>query len=122
MKNKLVAYVPPLVILLLFVLIMNGSYIYVAWAPGAARVQRQIIVTEQAVTHEQWEAAAQGCEELRTGWRQALFCLQFSAEKDQLESIEITLARLRAFIASRDQTLALAEITELNEHWDHLNN
>ncbi|MDO4540577.1 MAG: DUF4363 family protein [Syntrophomonadaceae bacterium] len=121
MKNKVAAYVLPVVMLALFVLIMNSSNLYIAWGEAPSRVEQQMGAVEDAIEYEQWENAAKGCEELRACWRQALTGLQFSMEKDQAELIEAKLARLSAFIASSDRVHAQAEISELREHWNNLN-
>jgi hypothetical protein len=47
--------------------------------------------------------------------------IQFAVEKDELMAININLSRLKAFIMTKDKNAALAELYEMWEHWNNLN-
>ena len=44
-----------------------------------------------------------------------------SVEKNEINAIDVNLARLKSCVTSRDNTQALLELNEAREHWHDLN-
>ena len=47
--------------------------------------------------------------------------IQYSVEKDEINAINLNLARIKAYIALREGDEAYVELIEAMEHWENLN-
>lgn len=119
--RKIIHISIPVVTLIVFVLIMlSGSYF-----------KKQVIGTEQDfiahietiksnVEKSQWEEAMKNTYILDDTWQEIIKKIQFSEERDQMNNIDINIARLKGAINANDKTNALLELAEAKMHWKNV--
>lgn len=120
--QKLFYYLIALAILIAFVAIMNsGDYLR---KPFSSHDNVALCVNnmEKHILNENWEEVNNDYKELKKAWGIVVKRIQFSVEKDEINYIKINMARLGAYIKVEDKAEALAELYELEEHWNNLNN
>ncbi|HZK44478.1 MAG TPA: DUF4363 family protein [Syntrophomonadaceae bacterium] len=76
---------------------------------------------DQNILEENWDEAEHNYIQLKKAWDEIVKKIQFSVEKDEINYININIARLNAYIKVEDDDGALAELYELEEHWNNLN-
>lgn len=119
--NKTWYYVIVGAILILFIALMNsGNYLRKPMT-GSDDVAFYLEQVENKVNQSKWEEAQQDDSRLNRAWKQIIPRIQFSVEKDEINAINVSLARLSSYIGSRDKTEARAELREAREHWASLN-
>lgn len=74
----------------------------------------------KAVTEDNWALAEQNTGDLETAWKAVIKRVQFSSERDEINAISVSIARLKAAITAEDKTSALLELNEAGQHWDDL--
>ncbi len=118
--RKFLVVTIPIVTLTLFVLIMiSGNYL--KRPIGQNDDVPQLIQTViEDVDHENWEIADQNREKLNNAWNKVVRRVQFSSERDEINALGASLARLRGAIMAEDKVSALLELNEAYEHWDAL--
>lgn len=73
------------------------------------------------IAGQDWQQAADSFQYLDSAWRTVVPRIQFSVEKDEINAINVNLARLKAYIQFQDQKNSAAELSEAREHWMNLN-
>lgn len=119
--RKFWMYTIPALVLVGFMLFMNsGDYLK---KPMSANddVPYHLKQLETDVMREDWQAAGQDLDQLNQAWSQVRARIQFSVEKDEVQNINVGLARLEGYLAAEDQSNSLAEISEIREHWININ-
>lgn len=74
----------------------------------------------KAVTSDEWTLAEQDTSELETAWKAIVKWVQFSSERDEINALNISIARLKSSISSKDKILSLMELSETRQHWEDL--
>jgi hypothetical protein len=120
--RKLVAYVIPIVTLVIFVFIMQGGYYYISSMADKNTIPNYIERIEVDIKTARWENAREDLDSLNSTWKKAVPKVQFHAEMDAIDGIKENLARLSGSIDAEDLGLALVELRELAEHWENLKN
>lgn len=101
--------------LLFFVAVMNsGSFL----ARGLSDDFRDM---RHSLQSEEWKQAEINCQDLMLAWRNTVARIQFSVEKDEINAINVNLARMKAHIELRQNNEAYVELLEAMEHWENLN-
>jgi len=119
--RKLLFYLIPILSLAMFFAIMNGGII-LKNSIGERdhhfiKYHNDII---NSVKDEQWEQAISDSEKLKAAWKKKIPWIQFSVERDQINGIDVSLARLKGYLEAKDKAGALAELYEAKRHWDDL--
>ncbi len=122
MKKILSYYVLPIAVLVVFILIMNSGNYLKAPRRASDDFAADLHRVQQQVKSSQWEYARETYPLLTAAWHEIIPRIQYSVEKDEINAINVNLARLQVFIDVHDKNSALAEINEVREHWTHLNN
>jgi len=119
--KKFLSYLLPIAVLVAFVIIMNsGDYLK---KPQGVNDDFESYASrlEQDLQTLAWKEAEQDFKRLYNAWNIIIPRIQFSVEKDEINHINVNLARLESFIKSRNTDLAHAELKEIKEHWQNLN-
>lgn len=74
----------------------------------------------KAVTSDEWTLAEQDTSELETAWKAIVKWVQFSSERDEINSLSVSIARIKSSISSKDKTSTLMELSEARQHWADL--
>jgi len=119
--RKIAYYLCVTFLLTFCVLIMNGG----------DYLKKQHSQTDDVVLHfdrlgsnlksEDWDKAAADYQNLKTAWQQITPRIQYSVEKDEMNAINVNLARIGAYIDLQEDDDAFAELSEAREHWNNLN-
>ncbi len=121
-KIKIIHYLIPISALLLFILVMQGGI----YRFGPQNVKNDIFiykkVLKQDIENSHWESAVDNLDSLEIAWGKLIPRIEFHAEKDAIDGIEMSMGRLRGFISAKDKGGSLAELEEINEHLDNLTN
>lgn len=119
---KSVGYYAVIVVLFaVFVFIMNGGDLLKK--PLGTQDDFVVYMDEvrENIAAGEWEQAISNNDNLNQAWKKIVPRIQFSVEKDEINAINVSLARLKGSIANRDKKPALVELYEIREHWDNLN-
>ncbi|MGI6422195.1 MAG: DUF4363 family protein [Syntrophomonadaceae bacterium] len=115
LMKKWAYYLIVSLVLIAFALLMNsGNY----WARPMSKPFSDL---EHSLQREDWEQAEKNCRYLMLSWRQVVPRIQYSVEKDEINAINLNLARIKAYIALREGDEAYVELIEAMEHWENLN-
>lgn len=120
--KKAIQYVLPIIVLALFIAVMQGGYFYLTPAAVRESIPRQTKVLEQDILSSRWDLASHDLARLQQTWKRTIPRIQLHAEKDAIDGININLGRLNGTIKAEDLGHALAELGEINEHWNNLTN
>ncbi|MDD3365008.1 MAG: DUF4363 family protein [Syntrophomonas sp.] len=120
--KKLASYVVPIVTLVIFVFIMQGGIYFVTSMTDKNDIPDYINQVENDIKNAHWDQAREDLDRLDSAWKKAVPKVQYHAEMDAIDGIKENLARLSGSIDAEDPGLALAELRELAEHWEHLKN
>ncbi len=120
--KRFVSYLIPIVSLVLFVFIMQGGYYYITSLTDKNAIPQHIELVKNDLKAERWDNAQENLDNLNLAWKKTIPSIQIHAEMNAIDSIKENIARLSGSIEAKDLGLALAELSELSEHWDNLKN
>jgi len=118
--KKLVTIALPVLAICLFILVMvSGSFLKRPLGqdddvPGSIERLKRIVLDES------WDQADIAADELIAAWEKVVLRVQFSAERDEINSLSDNLARLKGAVQARDKAGALMELYEAYRHWEDL--
>lgn len=115
-------YLTVVVVLSLFILLMQGGNYLKSPRGENDNVDARMQILEKQIAGQDWEQASDTFQSLNDAWRIIVPRIQFSVEKDEINAINVNLARLKAYIHFQDQKNSAAELSEAREHWINLNN
>src|SRR5690554_5249931 len=98
MGGKLWRKVVPIMALLLFLLVMTSDWWLKRPLGQDDDVQLYFQRVRDSVAREDFVQAAAEWEKLRAAWRLVAIRVQFSVERDQLQGLTVSLARLQGAI------------------------
>jgi multidrug efflux pump subunit AcrB len=64
--------------------------------------------------------AAAELSQVQAAWRKTIPKIQYSVERNELDSLDISLARLNGALQAKSRDAALVEIAEAERHWTEL--
>jgi hypothetical protein len=122
MKMKSLKYYAFVVLLFaVFIFIMNGGDLFKKPLGSEDNFMLYMNRLEDNISITEWQTASVNYEKLLRAWKKIIPRIQYSVEKDEINAIEVNLARLKSCITSQDKALALLELSEAREHWHNLN-
>jgi len=119
--KRFIAYLVPIIILVLFFVVMNaGIYLKQSINETDHHFLKYHKEIKRKVEEGNWEEAMKYADRLDNVWKKKIPIIQFSVERDQINGIDISLARLRGYIKAEDKAGCFAELYETEEHWNDL--
>lgn len=118
--TKTIYYCVALLVIACSVFIMTGGEIMKKSWYEADNVVGYADHLDTALKQQDWPQAQLEHAALSRAWKHVMPRIQFSVEKDEMNAINTNLARIQAYILCQDQTGALAETSELRDHWINL--
>lgn len=110
----------PVVALVFFVLIMlSGSILKNSFGKNDD-IPKSIQLITQDIESENWESASEKTESLSDAWKTIVKRIQVSSERDEINSFDTSIARLRGAIMAKDKSASFMELNEAYEHWEGL--
>lgn len=119
MRKFLVVSIP-IITLIFFVLIMLSGSILKNPLGNNDKFPFSINTIIEDVNAQHWEKAYEDTEKLDLTWNKIIKRVQFSSERDEINALSVSIARLKGAIIARDKASALMEINEAFEHWSGL--
>lgn len=119
MRKFLVIFIP-VAFLVISILIMLSGQFFKKPMGYSDNVPKHMDIITEAVTSDNWKLAGQNIDELETAWKSVTKRIQFSSERDEMNALSVSIARIKASISSRDKTASLMELSEAKQHWDDL--
>jgi len=110
----------PIVTLICFVLIMLSGSILKKPLGKDDNIPESIQLIIKDVESENWKDANDKTENLSKVWTKVVKRIQFSSERDEINSFDASIARLRGAIMAKDKSASFIELNEAYEHWDGL--
>ena len=104
-----------------FIFIMNSGDLFKKPLGSGDDFMLYMNHLEENISVNDWQTAGINYEKLHRAWKKIVPRIQYSVEKDEINAIDVNLARLESCITSQDKTLALLELNEAREHWHDLN-
>lgn len=119
--NKIIYYAIVVFIMVSFVGIMNsGNYLKKSFT-ATDDVPGYIDMLRDNLNTREWDKAETNYTALEKAWEEVVPRIQFSVEKDEMKDIYVNLARLEVYVDNQDSALAMSELNEIKQHWNHLN-
>lgn len=118
--RKFLVIAIPIATLALFVLIMLSGTILKQPLGKDDNIPESIQLIIKDIELENWDAANKKVEDLSNTWEKIVNRVQFSSERNQIDSFDINIARLRGAIIAKDKSSSYAELNEAYEHWENL--
>ncbi|SJZ72827.1 DUF4363 family protein [Garciella nitratireducens] len=120
--RKFLVVMIPIVTLSCFILIMlSGSFL--KRSLGEEDNISQIIETiMKNIQNENWEEVHIEMDELERVWNKIVKRIQISSEREEINSFNSNIARLRGAILAKDRSSALIELSEAYNHWKNISN
>lgn len=120
--RKFLVITIPIVTLAFFILIMLSSSILKGPLGKDDNIPESIELIVQDIDSEDWEEANNKTENLSITWEKIVKRVQFSSERDEINSFSTNIARLRGAIMAKDKSSSFAELNEAYDHWKELGN
>jgi hypothetical protein len=119
MRKFFVIFTPIAIIAVSMIIMLSGSFLK---RPRGEwdNVPKHIDTTTKAVISDDWTLAEQNESKLETAWKAVVKRIQFSSERDEINALSVSIARLKASINAKDKASALMELSETDQHWDDL--
>ncbi|MFL0168729.1 MULTISPECIES: DUF4363 family protein [Clostridium] len=110
----------PIVSIVIFVLIMLSGSILKKPLTKDDNIPESIQLIIQDVESEDWEGASEKTDHLSNAWKKVVKRVQFSSERDEINSFDASIAHLRGAIMAKDKSGSFISLNEAYEHWDGL--
>lgn len=120
--RKFLVITIPIATLTVFILIMFSSNILKYAFGNDASIPDSIQSIIQDIESENWDAANYKTDKLKTTWEKVVKRIQFSSERDELNSFSTNIARLHGSIKAKDKSNSYSELNEALDHWTELGN
>lgn len=109
----------PIATLILFILVMQTDIIYKKYF-DKNHIPESINLILNDIKDDKWFEADINIKQLSEYWEKVVKIIQFSAEKDEIKSLDKNLSRIKGAIMAMDKTNAIIELNEALEHWDNI--
>lgn len=118
--NKFLIITIPVLTLSIFILVMlSGNYLKKSMSTND-NIPQTIEGIIEDISQDNWEQVKNKAEYLEIAWKNVVNRIQYSSERDEINSFSINLARLNGAIIARDKAIALVEMNEAYAHWEEL--
>ena len=120
--KKIVLILIPIAILTAFVLLMNSGTVFLKITNGY-NVSEHIEEIKKNINNNEWNDAKTKTDELKNKLEKKIYPkIQYGVEIDEMNEIVNSVARLKGYIKTQDKSEAMAEIYDIENHWDNIGN
>lgn len=119
MKKFLVIAIPIVALISFVIIMLSGTTIKKSSIQGST-IPESIQLIANDIESENWSGANEKTKILSNSWDKMTKRIQFSSERDEINSFDVNLARLKGAIIAKDKSASLMELSEAYEHWDGL--
>lgn len=118
--KKMIKYAIPVLVLLVFVAVMTSGGLVKRPLGKEDDVVAHIEAVKRDVVSENWQQAQVDLSKVKSAWTTVAKRVQFSVERNEMNTIDMNIARMEGAISAQDKSAALMELSEMMEHWDDL--
>ena len=118
--RKFLVITIPIVSLIFFIAIMLSTSILKKPLGIEISIPDSIQLIIEDVESNNWDAANEKTQSLSKTWEKILKRIQFSSERDEINSFQSSIARLDGAIMAKDKSASLIQLKEAYDHWDGL--
>jgi len=118
--NGFIRKVIPIISLALFIAIMTTGTVFKKPMSENDDVLTLIEKVEEKILNQNWDTALDHVSETKKAWKKVSKRIQFSAERDEINTLGKTLDRTEGFIKAKDKGGAMAELAEARSIWQEL--
>jgi len=119
MRKFLVRAIPVASIILFILIMVSDNYLKHSYSEND-NVVKSIELIMNDVNMENWDEANIKIDDLNNAWMIIVKRVQFSAERNEINDFDKSVARLRGAILAKDKAGAMMELSEAYEHWENL--
>jgi len=120
--RKFLVIAIPIATLAIFILVMLSGNFLKRPLGKDDNIPESIQIIINDVKAEKWEEADKKAVLLSVSWKKVVNRVQFSSERDEINAINVNIARLHGAIWAKDKSASMQELYEAYEHWDELGN
>lgn len=119
MRQFLVRAVPIVTVIVFIVIMLSDNYLKHSFNEND-NVVKSIELIMDDVKSNNWDDAYNKLQILDKAWITVVKRVQFSAERDEINNFNRSIARLRGAILAKDKANALMELSEAYNQWDNV--
>lgn len=120
--KKTMTFIITSLILLVFIFIMNSGWLMKQSFSNSDNVPILLDKLEKDIIENNWKQALIDIDDLESAWKEVEKRVQFSIERDDIEGINLSIARLKGSIRGENRSECFIGWQELNSYWDNLEN
>lgn len=120
LKNKLLLYGLPCIILIISIIVMTTGGILKKPIGKDDDVTGYIHRIENNAKSDKWKEAEKNSAKLYSAWNKVAKRIQFSVERSDMSMMYVSISRIRGAVKAKDKNSAIIETSEALEHWDRL--
>ncbi|HLR79768.1 MAG TPA: DUF4363 family protein [Bacillota bacterium] len=110
----------PIVVIGLFILVMTTGAFLKKPLTGDDDVIHHIDNVQNSIHEDQWEKANEQLTQAEQAWKKIISRIQYSAERDEINTISKNIERARGYIDVQDKAGTLSELAEARFIWEEL--
>lgn len=118
--KKFLRYSIPIVSLIIFVAIMTTGGLLKKPFHNNDNFRSTLSMVRKDVKKADWKNAKKNVKKLNIAWHIVEKRIQFSVERNDMNSLDLSLARLNGAISIKDSSSAYIELSEMAELWKNL--
>jgi len=118
--KKFLIYAGTVAVLVFFSLIMLSGNILKKPLGSDDDIPGAIENMLEAVENGAWNDASEEIGSLESAWNKVLKRIQFGSERDEINQLSKSIARLKGALEARDKSGSLMELHEAYMHWENL--
>lgn len=112
----------PVLSICMFILIMTTGTFLKAPLIGDDDVIHYVNNVKGYIKEDNWDKASTELRRGQEAWKKVVKRIQFSSERNEINSLMINLKRAQGYIKAKNKGGALAEISEVEFIWSELGN
>lgn len=119
MRKFLVVTIPIATLVLFICIMLSGGFLKKPFGTNDD-VEKTIKMLIEDVNNEAWDEVREEVADLDQGWKKVMVRIQFSQERDEINSLTTNIARLRGAVSAEDKAGSLIELNDAYSHWKEL--
>ena len=118
--KKFLAVILTVGLLGIFVLVMQSGNFFKRANNPQEDLEGSLASLEELVDMGDWKSAYQKADELENVFRKLEKKMQFSEERDRIDDLTVSLARIKGYIKGEDKGGSVAEIKDALTNWEDI--
>lgn len=119
MRKFLVVSIPIITLVLFICIMLSGGFLKKPLGENDD-FEQVLTKTIEDVNNEAWDKVNDEVQELSRIWMKIIKRVQFSQERDEINSVTSNIARLQGAALAEDKAASLMELYDAYNHWKEL--